>query len=316
MNVFTSPSFGLDIKKVEKKTFNIEPGGYISVSGDEGFIKVSSWDRHQVRLIMTKRAWGKTKKEAERNLKTIEVSINEYNNRLEIKLVKQENRRNFGFWDLFDPDTWSGNRRSPKVDFELTVPKEINLNLENDEGDVTVESIVGDLEIAVDEGDIKISDIQFNELSLSVDEGDIDGFNINNPGGRISLEMDEGDLNFENVHARRLRVECDEGDVQIKDLSCNSCSISSDEGDIELDVILDGGDRYRIVADEGTVSFYLPSSPDVKLDLETSDGSIRSDFDIRITKRDDTRRCRDMLGNGAASIEVRTDEGTIYLRRR
>jgi len=313
---FVSNSYSSEIKKVEEKTFKIDPGGYISVKGDEGFIKINSWDKPQVHLVMTKRAWGRSEKEAEQNLKKMEIRINEYDNRLEIELVKPRERKNFSFWDIFDPDTWGEHGRSPTVDFELTVPREINLNLNNDEGDVTVKSIVGDVEIAVDEGDIEISDIEFNELNLSVDEGDIDGLNLNNPDGRLSIEVDEGGINLEDLKIRRLRIETDEGDILVKDMSCKSCNISTDEGDVELEISLEENDRYRISADEGSVAFYLPNDPDVKLDLETQDGSIRSDFDVRIKKRDDHRRCRDTIGNGNALIEVYTDEGTIYLRKR
>jgi len=316
MFFLASNSYCSEIKKVEEKTFKIDPDGYISVAGDEGFIKVNSWDKPEVHLVMTKRAWGRSEKDAKKNLKTIEIRINQYDNRLEIKLIKPKRRRNYAFWDLFDPDTWGEHRRSPTVDFELTVPREINLSLANDEGDVTVKSIVGDVEIAVDEGDIEISNIEFNELSLSVDEGDIDGIDLNNPDGRIIVEVDEGEVSFDDVSVRRLRIECDEGDISAKNLSCNSCNISTDEGDVELDISPEKNDRYKITTDEGTVTFYLPHDPDVKLDLETEDGSIRSDFDVRITKRNDGRRCRDTLGDGNALIEAYTDEGTIYIKRR
>ena len=305
-----------EVKKVEEKSFKMAPGGHISIEGDEGFIKINSWDKPEVHLVMTKRAWGRSQADAEKNLKKIEVRISEYDDRLDIKLVKERDSKNYSFWDLFDPDTWSEHGRSPTVDFELTVPKEINLKLINDEGDVTVKSIIGDVEIHVDEGDIAISDLVFNELTLSVDEGDIDGVDLINPDGRLAIEVDEGDVLFEDVRVRRLKVECDEGDISIKDLSCNSCTINTDEGDIELDISLNKNDRYRVYADEGNVSFYLPDAPDVKLDLEAEDGSIRSDFEVRISKKDDRRICRDTIGDGNALIEIYTDEGTIYLRRR
>jgi len=309
-------SYSSEVKKVEEKSFKMTPGGHISIEGDEGFIKINSWDKPEVHLVMTKRAWGRSQADAEKNLKKIEVRISEYDDRLDIKLVKERDSKNYSFWDLFDPDTWSEHGRSPTVDFELTVPKEINLELINDEGDVTVKSIIGDVEIHVDEGDIEISDIAFNELNLSVDEGDIDGVDLINPDGRLAIEVDEGDVLFEDVRVRRLKVECDEGDISIKDLSCNSCNINTDEGDIELDISLNKNDRYRVYADEGNVSFYLPDAPDVKLDLEAEDGSIRSDFEVRISKKDDRRICRDTIGDGNALIEIYTDEGTIYLRRR
>lgn len=309
-------SHGAEVKKVEEKTFKVAAGGYISVEGNEGFIKVNSWDKPEVHLIMTRRAGGRSEKDAEKNLEKIDIRIDQYDNRLDIRLIKTREKNDISFWDLFDPDTWGEHGRSPTVDFELTVPKEINLKLVNDEGDVVVKSIFGNVEIHIDEGDIEISDVEFNELNLSTDEGDIDGVNLKNPDGRLTIEVDEGDVLFQNVNVRRLKVECDEGDITIENLSCNSCNISTDEGDVELDVSLTENDRYGISADEGNISFYLPHDPDVKLNLEAEDGSIKSDFNVRISKKDDRRICRDTIGTGNALIEAYTDEGTIYLKKR
>ena len=316
LGCFAISSYSNEIKKVEEKSFKMTLGGHISVEGDEGFIKISSWDKAEVNLVMTKRAWGRSHEDAEQNLKKIDVEINEYDNQLDIKLVKERDGKNHSFWDLFDRDTWGENGRSPRVDFELTVPKEINLKLVNDEGDVIVKSIIGDVEIRVDEGDIEINDVAFNELNLAVDEGDINGIGLKNPDGRLTVEIDEGDVLFENISVRRLKVECDEGDITIKKMSCNSCNIATDEGDVELDVALNENDRYRVSSDEGNISFDLPNNPDVKLDLESQDGGIRSDFNISISKKDDRRVCRDTIGNGNSLIEAYTDEGTIYLKRR
>lgn len=310
-------SFCSEVSKTFKKTFHIEPGGYVSVKGDEGFIKVNSWDKAEVQLVWTKSIWGKNKKQAEQILEETEVRINQTGNRLNVKVVEPRNRDNFSFWDLFDPDTWSSrNYRSPVVDFELLVPRETNVSFSNDEGDVTVNSIDGDVDIEVDEGDIEIRDISSGDISLRADEGDIAGTNLKSETGTIAIEVDEGETSLEDVKARRLRLNCDEGNVTLENFTSSSCNISTDEGDIDLDILLRENDRYQISTDEGNVSFYLPINPDVRFDLETQDGSIRSDFDIRIKKRDDVQQCRDSLGNGSSLIKAYTDEGVISIRKR
>ena len=314
LNVFATIGFSEEIKKIETKTFNLTFGGYISVQGDEGFITVNSWDKPEVKLVMTKRAWGKSKEDAEKNLEKLEIKIEQYENRLDIKLIKPKENQNFSFWDIFDPDTWQDNRHLPTADFELTVPKQSNLKLINDEGEVTVRSIKGDIEIHVDEGDIQLSDLEFNEMNLSVDEGGVEGTNLMNPDGRLTITVDEGDISLEDVSVRRLRVECDEGNVVVKNLEANSCSIAADEGDIELTLSLHENDHYRLNSDEGNITCYLPQRSDVRLDLETEDGGITSDFDVQIRREGDGRICRDKLGSGAALIEAATDEGTIAIR--
>lgn len=314
LSSFATIGFPEEIKKVETKTFDMEFGGYVSVQGDEGFITVNSWDKPEVKLVMTKRAWGRTKEGAEKNIEKLEIRIEESNNRLEIKLIKPQSDQNFSFWDIFDPDTWQDNRRSPTADFELTVPRQINLKLVNDEGNVTVKSITGNVEIDVDEGDIQLSDMEFDEMSLSIDEGDVEATNLVNPDGRLSITVDEGDISIENITVRRFKAESDEGDINVKNLASNSCSISTDEGNVELTLKLEENDRYRLKSDEGNITCYLPRNPDVRLDLETDDGRITSDFDVRIVRKNDGRICHHKLGSGAALIEASTDEGRIAIR--
>ena len=312
-----STSFSAEIKKTFEKTFHIEAGGFVTIKGDEGFIKVKSWDKPEVHLTWTKRIWGKNKKQAEEIMELVEVRINQTGNRLHIKVVEPREMRNFSFWDLFDPDTWgSHDRRSPVVDFELTVPREVNLSLSNDEGNVTVSSIKGDVDIDVDEGEIKIRDIEFGEINLYADEGNISATNLKNIDGAISIEVDEGDVLLEDVITNKLRMECDEGDATFRNFTCGSCNITTDEGDIELNIILEQENRYQVYTDEGNVYFYLPDNPDVRFDLETEDGRIRTDFDLKIKKRDDWQQCRDEIGNGSSLIKAYTDEGVISIRKR
>ena len=250
-------------------------------------------------------------------MENVEVRMTHTSNILRVKVVEPRENRSFSFSDLFDPDTWSGhNHRSPIVDFELTVPFEINLDFSNDEGDVIVTSIQGDVDIEIDEGDINLNEIQYGELNLYADEGDIVGKNIKNAEGNISIEVDEGDVVIEDVSAKRLDVETDEGEIAFKELSCESCNITTDEGDIELDVILEEDSRYHVYADEGNVYFYLPKNPDVRFNLGTEHCAIRSDFDLKIKKDDDWQQCLDQIGSGASSIKVFTDEGIISVRKR
>ncbi len=315
--VFTSSilnAFGGEMKKTTVKTFPMEFGGQISIKGDEGFIKIKSWDKSEVQLTMTKRARGRTDKESEQILEHMQVDIESFNDRLVIKVIPLREDRNHSLWDLLDPDTWGRSIRSARVDFELYVPNEINLSLINDEGDVEVESINGDVDIDVDEGDILLKDIVFKTMKLHADEGEINGHNLTNSGGRLTIDVDEGDVMVEKLSVQRFKLDCDEGNVSLRTLQCKTCNIRTDEGDVDIEPILGDNDRYYITADEGDISFYLPSQPNVSLDLETEDGRIRSDFDLNIKRKNNRQQCRQELGTGGNILEIYTDDGNIYIR--
>ena len=312
-----SASFSVEVKKTYEKSFAMPAGGQVTVQGDEGFIKVNSWDRPEVHLIWTKRVWARNNQQAEELLELVEVRINQAENNLQVKVVEPRYHRDFNFWDLFDPDTWGGSRyRSPVVDFALTVPHEINVDLANDEGDVSLKSIEGDVAIDVDEGDIDIADISFNDLDLSADEGHIRGSNLKSERGTIRITIDEGKVDLEEIKTSRLRLEGDESDVTFKNFQCGSCNISADEGEIEIDVLLQEDSRYDLATDEGDILLYLPDQPNVRFNLESQDGGIHAEFALKISKRDEVFQCRDSLGSGSSLIKAFADEGVISIKKR
>lgn len=299
---------------VEQKSFEMKPGGSIIVISDEGNISVNSWESNEVKLVMKKRAWARSKSEAKELLKKLEIEI-EHTANLSIRQVKFYDERHFSFWDIFDPDNWGKHNWSVTVDFELTVPRQSDLRLETDEGDVDVTDILGDLEIAVDEGNVELKDIEYNHINVKIDEGDFDCYNLMGDGGRINLETDEGTIRLEKGKVTKLLADCDEGDIYLKDIELGNCELNTDEGDIEARMSLQPQGKYRLSTDEGNVRIYLSKNINLDVKLETAEGDIDTDFDLTITELDDGERARGTIGDGSAQLEVYTDEGDIILER-
>jgi len=297
----------------EQKTFQMSPGAAISVIGDEGYIKVTSWDKNEVELTIHKRVWARSRHGAEELLKRIEIEIYQTENQLNIRQLNLHDRRHFSLWDLFDPDTWGEVNRQIVVDFDLKVPREVELRLQTDEGDVDVVNIKGDLDIHVDEGQIEIHDIQFNSINLSIDEGDIDCFHVTGEKGRMVIEADEGSLRLNQCKLRKLKIHCDEGDVSVKNSQFADLDARGDESDITIDLQPEENGQYFISTEEGDVTVHLAQDANLTLRLETSEGRIDTDFDLDITELDEGARIREKLGSGDARLEILTDEGDISL---
>ena len=301
-------------KEVKEMKYRLRPGGFITVIGDEGYINVKSWNKDEVAVKITKRAWGKNRQEARRRLEELEIRIDHSSDELEIRLYDNYRDYDFDFWDIFDPDEWGS--RGVVVDFDLMVPQEVDLRLESDEGNIEVNDIEGDITIDIDEGDIDLEEITFKDIRIDVDEGDVDIRNAKGENGRLTVRADEGNIRFKHCECRDLDVETDEGDVYLGDLSVRSCNVYSDEGDIEATLETKRDDSYRIGTDEGDIYIALPSSADIELDLETEEGRIRSDFRIDIDEYDDGERANDIIGDGDAYLEAYTSEGDIIIDRR
>jgi len=62
---FCQSLLGGELKSEEEKTFKMKSGGSITIIGDEGPIKINSWDKQEVYIKITKRVWGRNSRRAE-----------------------------------------------------------------------------------------------------------------------------------------------------------------------------------------------------------------------------------------------------------
>lgn len=306
-----------EITKTEERTFDFSSGGRIQVIGDAGFIRVESWDKNEVYLRYTKRAWDSSRRSAERRLDDLQVEISDQPGQLSIRQVPGFEEKDFRFFDLFDPDRWSHSRHASRIEFELKVPRQCQLLLEADEGDITVRQIEGEVQTDSDEGNIILENISRGEVSAETDEGEIDCRLLQLEDYRLQLASDEGAVRASDVTARSLWAETDEGDLVLLRINAGGGKLNSDEGDIELDAVRFDEGSWSIVTDEGDVELFLPGNADSEITLESDDGNIRSDFTLEKFSRDDhLERRSGRLGEGRARLEIYTDEGNIGLRRR
>ena len=309
-----------EVKETEEQTFEMEPGGVIKISVDEGFVNIRSWDRSEVEIRMTKYARGKNKREAQRLLKDIEVEIEQTGNRLIIREREFEDE-SYSLFDLFDPDTW--NRmcgRSTWVDFDVSVPREIDLDVISDEGDVAISNVEGEIEVDSDEGDIEMEGIRSDRVTLLADEGDMLLEHIrarsSSSSSRLVIDTDEGDMELVDVEMDRVEIESDEGDVMAEMLRCEHLDFYSDEGNIDADLIMLPDGDYRCQTDEGDIVLFLPDDASFSITARSDEGEIRSDFPLRVREVADGERVDDVVGEGGAHVYLFVDEGIIRLREK
>ncbi len=311
-----SKVWSVERRQVEEKHFPISPGSSIILTADEGGIEIRSWAREEVYLKITKRAWGENSREADRILDDIKVEIREEANRLVVReLDHRERDSQFHFFDLFDPDFWQEQgRKGSVVDFELTVPEQIHLRLQCDEGNVNVSRIQGEIYIEVDEGDVDLKDIVSPQMIVSVDEGDVDVRKIEGQGrGIVNIETDEGSIRIEEGQISEADIGADEGNIIFRNVEVERFWFGTDEGDIDVDFRPVKNGKYRMEADEGDVEISLRDDADLQVILQADEGRIDSDFDLNVRRRDEAERAEGTIGTGESTLRVYTEEGNIRL---
>lgn len=305
-----------EITQVEEKNFKLKPGSLIFVAADEGDILVSSWAKDNVYLKMTKRAWGRSRQEAEHLLENVTVQIYQNDNKLAIKEVERD-RRDFRLSDLFDQDFWESGGYGASIDFELKVPYNINLKISGDEGDVEIREVKGEINIEVDEGDVTGSKILSEDVQIYVDEGDIYLSElVIGEKGLLNIETDEGDIVIRGGNLGEIDIESDEGDILIDTNSLAGSWVSSDEGDIEVSFQPLENGAYRFETDEGDIEIALPEDSNIDVQLQASEGRIDTDFGLEVYDRDEGEALDGVIGKNLSYLKAYTDEGYIVLLKK
>ncbi|NIR51802.1 DUF4097 domain-containing protein [candidate division KSB1 bacterium] len=313
--LFAQSGFGGKISKVEEHTFKLKPGARVTVIGDDGQVLIKGWDKDEAYVKITKRVWERDKRRAEEIMEELEVEIDHRENRLFIREVDLGRHRRSDFWELFDPDRWE-HRAGYEIDYELNVPNELDLRVENDEGDVEISNLSGRLRLKVDEGEIMLNTLSSVEVDVGLDEGELLCKNIRGNDSVLFLQVDEGTIRVVDCKFEEVDLKSDEGDFIINNLKVKRCELRTDEADIEAELEFLAGGRCKIRTDEGDINLILPENIDARFRLDASDGRIRSDFPLSIKSRNRGERVDESLGEGLVSIDIFTEDADIILEKK
>lgn len=164
-----------------------------------------------------------------------------------------------------------------EVDFDITVPESIALDLENGTGDLDIENTEGELDVKIGAGDITV-DARVFELAAKLGAGNID---ISGLVGDVDIKSGAGDIDLRyqtKADRSKLNIKLGAGGIRTENLSADTY-IKLGAGDIVLtyhpgfsEGLLDIKNGF------GDITAYLPDSASVATDFLSGVGTMRNDF--------------------------------------
>jgi DUF4097 and DUF4098 domain-containing protein YvlB len=199
------------------------------------------------------------------------------------------------------------------VDYDVTVPRTMAVDVNGTETDITVESVGGDLRLASVNGDLTVRNAG-GAVQLNSTEGDI---RLDGGRGTIRVTGINGDVDIARARGE-INVETVEGDVTLDGIESENVDISTVEGDIIYRGTVRDAGGYRLTTHEGDVTLVVASPLDATVTVSTFQGSFEAapEFGLTLSPGRIGRRRTFMVGNGAARIELESFEGAIRLQRR
>jgi DUF4097 and DUF4098 domain-containing protein YvlB len=223
------------------------------VNSNDASIEVRSWERHEVEVRVTTDG-----------LKIgpghVQVTDRQAGDRIEVEVRRPHQVMSLSF-------------HSYSLRIEVSVPREVNLDLHSGDGHIKVDDVKG-------------------EIRLDSSDGHLDGLRLD---GSLRAHTSDG----------RIHVE---GRFDALDVSTSDGSI---EAEVQPGSKMSSG--WSLHSGDGSITLHLPESLAADLDLHTGDGHIDMDLPVTVSGSLSRSTVRGKLNGGGFLLNVRTSDGSIHL---
>jgi DUF4097 and DUF4098 domain-containing protein YvlB len=192
-----------------------------------------------------------------------------------------------------DPDrSWNNVRVT--VSYVVSIPKSMRLRAMTGNGDVSITQTVADVDAASGNGDITIKE-SLGRVTAATGNGDVI---ITSAKGSVKATSGNGRIEA-NTSVGPVEAATGNGDINV-----SMASIPADQGSMTF------------TTGSGSVRIALPANFNGEIDANTGNGSIDTDFEIKVQGRFNSSRLRGTIGNGNGPlIKLRSGNGRLVVRK-
>ena len=145
------PLFAGEIRERFEKTYPLKSGGEFRLKNTNGAVLITSWDRNEVKIEAEKIVRARSREDAERIMKEIEINIRDSAELVDVD-TRLPRRSDGGFWDWI----FNGGSTSIEVKYWITVPAQVNLSAESVNGEVRAQDISGRADLETTNGRVEV----------------------------------------------------------------------------------------------------------------------------------------------------------------
>lgn len=256
----------------------LERGGTVDLTIISGRIRVTGWDRQDVKVSAT----------IDRGFVRMDAGMSR------VRLSVEGDRG-----------------RAGEAVFELSVPRGTRLIMNSVSGDLSSSKTLGEVNAESVSGDIEVSDV-LRRLTIQSVSGSQQITNVAGDvrsgavSGRIEMDQITGDIEAESVSGRVVML-----DIRSKFVKAGSVS-----GRVAFAGPIDPAGRYEFESHSGSIRLALPDDTGALLRVETFSGHVESDFPVTLQpNRGSQNRFEFQIGNGRARISAESFSGSIKIIR-
>jgi DUF4097 and DUF4098 domain-containing protein YvlB len=262
-------------------TFAVPAGARLSLTNVAGEVVIRGWDRSQVRVQAA---------HSSRETVSIELSGSV------LRLTPRTTRGIGGFGRI--------------VDYQLTVPAAMAVEIQGMYADVAIEGTRGDVKVTTVEGNLTVRGGD-GTIALTTINGKIE---VRGGKGRMELRSTSEDIEATDVEGDVL-AETVSGDISLRGINARRVEAQTVSGDVEFQGTIRNDGAYTLLTHSGDITIALPDGANASVRAAVGSGDIEASFALPTGERMTRRRQLFRLGTGSATIELETFSGDIRMVR-
>jgi hypothetical protein len=267
---------GNKVKSTEDFLTALAPGSELVVQNINGSITVNGKETAECRIEADIEVKAKSNEEAKKLLDKVEIKVASLGKQLSVKVHQPKLQ----------------SKESVKVDFEITVPRQADLQLYTSNGSLDIADITGQIKGKTNNGSISTVEtagetrLHTNNGKIEVSKADLKPGAIGVNNGEITCKHITGDID----------VEANNGKVAVSYAKTASkmCNVS-------------------ITTDNGAIDFTGPVNFSAEVKAETQIGSITTDLPLSVNGWMG-KSVSGKLGTGEGKLRLKTSIGSIRIR--
>ncbi|MEE9408895.1 MAG: hypothetical protein V3V28_12560 [Polaribacter sp.] len=214
--------------KVIKKEFSVNSDARVSLDNRYGNLKITTWDKNRVEIEVTITVKGNDLDAVEDKLSSIHIDFNARKSLVEAKTILGDKKSNWSWWK-------KSKNINYKINYVVKMPKTNSVDLDNDYGNIYLNTLSGKADINCDYGKIEIGELLANNNDINLDYCSTSTINYMKSG---DVNIDYSKLNIDN--SENLRVNADYSTIKldkasIVDLNIDYGSVSvNDANDVSV----------------------------------------------------------------------------------
>jgi len=315
--LIASPLFG----KVEdniKKSFQVEPGGKLTLETDIGSIEVKGMDSRTVDVEVIREVRTISSKRAEDLLEDFQIKFNQDGNDVYIN-AEYERTSWQKFWDNF--------RKHLRVKYIISVPQNYNVDLRTKGGSITTENIVGEARSRTSGGGLRFYRIQGpvwgktsgGSIKISSCKGPAEvrtsggGITIGEVGGNVFAHTSGGSIKI-GLAQGEVDAHTSGGSVRVEEVQ-GAIKARSSGGSVKAYISRQPENDCRLTTSGGSVTVYMSDDIAVDVDARSSGGHVHTEFPVKIQGELSKSLLKAKINGGGPQLYLRTSGGSIYLKK-